>query len=148
MGRSSQELPESTVNKLLASLFQRKEFLVLREMRLHPCELDIVVFDPISLKLANVEIKRRDWKSLLHQAIRAKLYCHFSIAAMPSNMRANVPVEEFSRRGIGVVFYTYENRAIHLDPACTAEPSDAINRGFKRQIYQRFYSAFLEEVYA
>ena len=67
---------------------------------------------------------------------------------MPSNMRTNVPLEEFSSRGIGVVFYAYANRSLHLDAACNAELSEAINRGFKQQIYRQFYSRFVEEVYA
>jgi hypothetical protein len=148
MAVSSQQVPERRINELLASLFEKKSLLVLREMRLHPCEMDIVILDPVSLKLANIEIKRRDWQSLLRQTIRAQLYCHFAIAAMPSEMKANVPVTEFASRGIGVVFYACENETLRLDAVCNAEPSNSINRGFKRQIYQQFCSSFPEEVYA
>lgn len=79
--------------------------LVLQEVRLHPCEMDIVLFDPSSLRLATLEIKRANWRAVLSQASRAKLFCHFAVAVLPASLRATAPLDEFVSRGIGLVFY-------------------------------------------
>jgi len=148
MGKSNKNLLEREVNDLISKKVQSDCLLVLRELRFHPCEMDIVIFDPKTLRLAALEIKRINWKELLRQTIRAKLYCHFSVAVMPVSMRHSVPLEEFAHRGIGVFFYEASYKNMHLSVAARPKVSNEINRSLKKQIYREFYSRYGERVHA
>jgi len=148
MGKSNKNLLEREVNDLISKKVQSDCLLVLRELRLHPCEMDIVIFDPKTLHLAALEIKRINWRELLRQTIRAKLYCHFSIGVMPVSMRHSVPLEEFAYRGIGVFFYEASYKTINLSVAVRPTVSNEINRSLKQQIYREFYSRYGERVHA
>ncbi len=148
MEESDERLLEREVNNLISKKVQSDHLLVLREVRFHPCEMDIVIFDPRTLRLANLEIKRTNWKELLRQTMRAKLYCHFSVAVMPISARHAVPLEEFAYRGIGVFFYEASHSAIGLSVAVKPRVSNEINRSLKQQIYREFYSRYGERVHA
>jgi hypothetical protein len=73
MVKSEPCLLERDVNRQLSRLLTRDGMYVLSEVRLNPYELDIVALDPLSLKLVNFEIKRRDWRGVLDQALRSQL---------------------------------------------------------------------------
>ena len=148
MGESDSVLLESEVNSLISKKMKTLGMIVMQELRLPPCELDVVLFDPQTLQLATLEIKRTNWRALLHQAIRAKLYSHFSIAVMPLSMSSSVPIEEFATRGIGVLFYEENNRSIDLTIAAKPKISNVINRFLKQQLYRQFYIEHGEMIYA
>jgi hypothetical protein len=148
MAKSSVDMLESEVNRLLAKRLRSERLLVLQNVRIHPCELDIVAMDPRTLRLVNVEIKRTNWRSLLSQAERGALYCHYSVAALPVCMRATVPAEEFHRRGIGLVFFEARMRDILLTVGLEPSMSTRTNRSFKKLLYSRFCSQYGEEAYA
>lgn len=148
MAKSSAKLLERDINLLFAKEFKKRGFFVLREVRCPPCELDLILLDPISLKLINVEIKRVNWKKLLQQSIRAQLYCHFSVAAMPERMKAFVPINEFQSRGIGVIFYKEKGRRVEFLPLLSPVKSAQTNRGLKQQIYRHFSKKLGERLYA
>lgn len=148
MEKSDERLLEREVNNLISKKVQSDHLLVLRELRFHPCEMDIVIFDPKTLRLATLEIKRTNWRELLRQTIRGRLYCHFSIAVMPISMRDSVPLKEFALRGIGVFFYEAAHETINLSVAVRPTVSNQINRPLKQQIYREFYSRYGERVHA
>jgi hypothetical protein len=148
MAKSNPKLLEREINLLFAKEFKKRGFFVLREVRCPPCELDLILLDPISLTLINVEIKRVNWKKLLQQSKRAQLYCHFSVAAMPERMRAFVPIEEFQSRGIGIIFYQEKGRKIELLPMLSPVRSSQTNRGLKQQIYGHFSKKLGARLYA
>jgi hypothetical protein len=148
MEKSNKRLLESEVNALLAEQMQGSGWLVLRQVRLHPCELDIVLFDPGTLRLAILEIKRSNWKGLLAQALRARLYCHFSIAVLPAALRSQATVDEFESRGIGLLFYEETKDGLILSVASTPLISDVMNRPLKQLLYQRFHAKYGDLVYA
>lgn len=148
MARSSSALLESEVNLLLANELRSQRLLVLQNVRIHPCELDIVAMDPQTLRLVNIEIKRSGWRSLLNQAERGKLYCHYSVAALPASMKAVVPIEEFHSRGIGLLFFEPAKRDISLTMQLQPSVSARINRSFKKILYSRFCAQYGENTYA
>jgi len=148
MARSSIALRESEINGLLAKKLRSHRLLVLQNVRIHPCEMDIVALDPITLRLINIEIKRTDWRALLNQAIRGTLYCHYSVAALPSSMRATVPVEEFRSRGVGLAFFEIENHDLELTVGVQPAMSEKINRSLKKLLYSRFYAQYGDGAYA
>jgi hypothetical protein len=148
MARSKTRLLEREVNRLLAGEMRDAGFLVLQELRLHPCEMDVVLFDPRTLKLANFEIKRTNWRAVLSQAVRATLYCHFSIAVLPATLRNTAPVDEFHSRGIGLIFYEERDGKLDLSVANHPSVSTAINRPLKQLVYRQFHAEFGDLVYA
>ncbi len=148
MASSRVDLLEAEVNRRLANQFRAQQMFVLQNVRLHPCELDIVVLDPLTLALANIEIKRANWRAVLRQAIRGQLFCHYSVAVLPVSMRSSVPVIEFEQRGIGLAFYTEAKRSLKLAVACQPGRSHDVNRLFKRLLYRQFSSLYSESVYA
>jgi hypothetical protein len=133
---------EREINKRVAAVMRQRGCCVLQEVRCPACEIDIVMFDPGTLRLAGFEIKRRDWRESLVQACRTQLYCHFSVAVLPLTMRGVVPVEEFSSRGVGVMFYSITKKSIDLVPVVDPVPTGKVNRTFRRQLYQRFLAAY------
>jgi hypothetical protein len=148
MARSKTRLLEREINSLLAGEMRDAGFLVLQELRLHPCEMDVVLFDRRTLQLANFEIKRTNWKAVLSQAIRATLYCHFSIAVLPASLRNTAPVDEFFSRGIGLVFYEERDGKLDLTLANKPSVSTVINRPLKQLVYREFHAQFGDLVYA
>jgi len=148
MARSSTKLLEREVNTLIAGEMRETGLLVLQELRLHPCEMDIVLFDPNTLRLATIEIKRSNWRAVLSQASRAKLFCHFSIAALPVSLRSSAPVLEFATRGIGLIFYEELGKQVNLTVANIPQISDVINRPLKQLVYREFHAKYGDLVYA
>jgi len=142
------KLLEKEVNILMADSFREKGYLVLQELRLHPCEMDLVILDRNSLKISTFEIKRNNWNYLLKQAKRTRLYSHYSVAVMPSTMKKNVPLKEFRKQGIGVAFYNYLDNKFDFRLACKPKKSGEINRGLKQLIYRSFYNQYGEALYA
>jgi hypothetical protein len=148
MERSSPRLLEREVNGFIAREMQKAGLLVLREVRLHPCEMDIVLFDPNTLRLATLEIKRGNWRAVLSQASRAKLFCHFSVAVLPLSLRNVAPVPEFASRGIGLVFYDEMENGVRLIVENTPLISGEINRPFKQLVYREFHAKYGDLIYA
>lgn len=148
MEKFDDQFLERDINCLLANKLKGSGLLILQEMRLHPCEMDIVLLDKATLQLAIIEIKRSNWRYLLRQALRTKLYSHYSIAAMPKSMQRSVPIDEFTRHGVGVAFFEVVEGQLEFDIANEPQISNNINRGLKQQIYRRFYDHYGEIVYA
>jgi hypothetical protein len=142
------KLLEIDINNLIAKKLANSDVLVLQEVRLHPCELDLVLLDKNTFCLATIEIKRNNWRYLLKQALRTRLYSHYSIAAMPNSMQSNVPIEIFAENGIGVIFYNFKNEVLDLEIINEPKFSTYINRGLKKQIYKRFIDKYGGGVYA
>jgi hypothetical protein len=147
MEKSNKKL-EREINDLIARQLRETGLLVLQQVRLHPREMDIVLMDPSTLRLATLEIKRGNWRRVLSQAAKAKLYCHFAIAVLPMSLRGTVPSEEFASRGIGLIFYEELDGSIGLTVASAPTVSDVINRPFKQLVYQQFHARYGEMVYA
>jgi hypothetical protein len=147
MAKSSIKLLESDINRLLANELRSQSLLVLQNVRIHPCELDIVALDPITLQLVNIEIKRADWRALLSQALRGTLYCHYSVAALPLSMKAAVPVDEFRSRGIGLLFFEPRKDDIALTLCVQPSISPQMNRSLKKHLYSRFCAQYGEGAY-
>ena len=148
MAQHDRNISESNVNAFITKEMRRRGFLVIREERFNPCELDVVLLDRLSLRLSAIEIKRRHWKSLLAQAVRAMLFCHFVTAAMPASMEPAVPAEAFAFRGVGLVFYEGTAKDLKLRVVSPPALSQRINRSLKRQVYKRFYERCGDFLYA
>ncbi|MBA7690166.1 hypothetical protein ES703_98690 [subsurface metagenome] len=148
MEKYRHNLLEKEVNSLMADSFREKGYFVLQELRLHPCEMDLVILDRNSLKISIFEIKRNNWNYLLKQAKRTRLYSHYSVAVMPSTMKKTVPLKEFGKQGIGVAFYNYLDDKFDFQLVCKPEKSAEINRGLKQLIYRSFYNQYGEALYA
>ena len=148
MARSRSTMLESEINGLLAHELRSQDLLVLQNVRIHPCELDIVALDTFTLRLVNVEIKRADWRALLNQAIRGTFYCHYSVAALPAPLRAVVPEEEFRGRGIGLLYFEPGEHGVSWTLGVQPAMSTKLNRPLKRLLYSRFYARYGDGVYA
>lgn len=132
----SSNLLERDINDAVASRFRRDGFVVMQGVRIHPEEFDIVLFDPGTRRLANIEIKRRDWVNLFRQARRGQLYCHFSIAVLPSGLGGRIDLSVFRNSGVGLIFYVAANKRIELEYVVSPRMSARINRGFKVSMYR------------
>lgn len=141
-------LLEYEINNLLSQEIRESGLFILQRLRLHPCEMDIVIFDPKTLLLTTLEIKRMNWKAVLQQSLRAKLYCHYSVAVLPLRMYPNIDEDEFSNNGIGLFFYEECENSLSLTKHTFPQISDMINRQFKQQVYRQFYNYYGVEMYA
>ncbi len=141
-------LLEKDINIFICKELQKRSFFVLKEFRIAPAELDIVYLDPDTLLLTNIEIKRDNWRKLYFQALRGKLYCHFSVAVMPLASKKNIPLELFSEEGIGIIFYEQRKKKIELFVELLPKLSDSINRNLKKIIYKKIYNNYGNQTYA
>lgn len=148
MAQSKRQLLERQINALIAAEMRTSGVLVLQEVRVHPCEMDIIMLDPVSLRLATIEIKRNNWRAALSQAMRAKLFCHFAIAALPMSLRNAARRDEFLTRGVGLIFYEEINGDLRLSVDVAPVTSDVINRTFKQLVYRQFHATYGELLYA
>jgi hypothetical protein len=142
MEGSRGRLLEREVGDIISTQMLKAGLLTLKRLRLSACEMDLVLLDPRTLRLANMEIKRRDWRKLLWQANRAKLYCHFSLAVLPASMRPAVREQEFGSCGIGLIYYQECLDGVRLEVAGSPSLSNCINRPLKRLVYRSFHAAY------
>ncbi len=140
-------LSEKEINDLISVKLKEKYF-VLQGLRIPPAELDIVFLDNNTLCLTNIEIKRDNWKKLFFQSLRGKIYCHYSIAILPSHMQKNVQVELFRDEGLGLFFYEVTNGKIDLMAVLEPRYSEKMNRVYKKLLYREFYAQYGKVIYA
>lgn len=133
---------EREIGRALARTCLAKGFRALVQVRLHPCEMDLVVLDPATARIGVFELKRRDWRTVLEQARRAQLYAHFAAAVLPLRMASHVPAEEFERFGVGLVYYSESAAGVAFSLGREAMASRVTNRHFKQLLYREFARAF------
>lgn len=138
---------ERDINQRLSKKFERSGVFVLSELRYRSCELDIVVFDPSTLKIATFEIKKANWKRVYQQAQRAKLFSHYSSAVLPFSIKEKVSIDAFKEAGIGLFFYKAFEKQIRLEKVLTPELTDSTNRHFRQTVYKSFYDRYGEKIY-
>jgi hypothetical protein len=140
----SKLLKERDINEILANELRADGFLVLQGLRLPPREIDIVALDPLSLCLTCLEIKRSDWKETVNQAIRSSLYGHYSIAVLPKSLSKYLKLHEFTRRGIGLLYFDYSKEKLDFKLELKPTLSRNTNRHLKRRVYKKF-NIFFED---
>lgn len=136
--KCNRPLFERDVNRKLSKLLAKDGLYVLSEVRLNPYELDVVALDPVSLRLVNFEIKRRDWRKLLNQSCRAQLYCDFAVAVLPARLEASVSINEFEVPGVGLFFYRWTGRQLEMTARLQPRQASRPSRILKRALYARF----------
>jgi len=139
---------ESELNKIISKKLCNSDFLIINELRLKPAEFDIIILNKITLQLINLEIKRNNWKKLLDQAIRGKLYCHYSIAVMPQKSKRNINLKYFEDNGIGVAFYNIYGAEVECTLELEPHLSNIINRDYKKLLYKKIIAHHKIDIYA
>lgn len=135
-------IPEKEINQRIASKLRRQGYLVKQEIYFNPVEIDIIVLDAVSLKLASYEIKLAGWKSVLKQAERRQKYCHYSYAVLPVKEKKNVDTKSFKEKGIGLIYFRNLKRGIKLFKELDPRDSGNINRVWKKTVYSKFSKEF------
>lgn len=133
---------EKEINNRIASKLRREGFLVKQKVRFNPAEIDIIVLDFNSLKLAGYEIKRRGWRNVLKQAERNKKYCHYSYAILPESEEKNVNISTVEEMGIGLIYFRILKRGIKLFTELEPQKSRELNRVWKRTVYSKFSNEY------
>jgi len=129
---------ERDINDVLAQELRSAGYWVLQEVRVPPNELDLIVLDPLTLHLTCFEIKRNNWKTLLQQAVKTRLYGHYSIAVLPKPKNNTIPLGEFEKRGVGVLYFYNTNGKFEFLQSIKPEFNTTCNRFLKRNLYKRF----------
>jgi hypothetical protein len=142
------KLSEFEVNQILTHKLKETSFFVLNMLRLTAVEFDVILFDPCSLKLINIEIKKNKWEILFHQALRGKLYCHYSMILVPKEAKRNIHTEPFLKEGIGIMYYEELEGDLDIQLEYEPQESKCINRNLKKQIYKQVQSKFKERLNA
>jgi hypothetical protein len=141
-------LSEYTINNILTQKLREKEFIVMNRVRLSPAEFDLIVLIPGTCQLINIEIKKNQWQKLFHQALRGKLYCHFSIIMVPSTAKSKIDTDYLSNEGIGLIYYEELEGDVNLIFEIPPQQSDSINRNLKKLLYREIKDRFGELIYA
>lgn len=145
----SKFLSENDVNDLVSQSLENAGFKVLKRIRLNPAELDIVLFDPRTLELTNIEIKKNKWERLFQQALRGKLYCHYSVVMVPIWSKEKIDLNSFTQEGIGVIFYEeLSSTEVKLHFESAPKRSTQLNRNLKKLLYQEISSKHANTIYA
>jgi hypothetical protein len=119
-----------------------KTYLSKSEIRISPAEIDLILLDRFSQKLISYEFKRGNWKKTFTQALRNKLYCHFSYAVLPSSELSKIDENEFKGGGIGLILYFKHGRGLRFKEIIKPEQSKSLNRNLKKQVYKKFTDFF------
>lgn len=142
-------LSENAVNDLVSRSLENAGFKVLTRVRLNPAELDIVLFDPRTLELTNIEIKKNKWERLFQQALRGKLYCHYSVVMVPIWSKEKIDLNSFTNEGIGIIFYEeLSPTEVKLHYEAAPIRSTQLNRNLKKLLYQEISSRHAHTIYA
>lgn len=130
------------LEKEIAERFQRKidrhSFFSKSLVRLSPAEIDLVLLDKSTHELISYEFKRNNWKKAFLQALRNKLYCHYSYVVLPEKEMLSIVQDEFHSKGIGLITYQIKGNGLHFKEILKPLPSALINRQLKKQVYQKF----------
>lgn len=135
---------EKTLVKVLARYFEKQGFCILREVRIHPREIDLLLFDPWTTRIISVEVKRDNWRKAFSQAILNKLYSHFSLIAIKSEAAARIPSELLKENNIGLIEIGKSRGIYNFRLIERAEMSEDANRFFIRHLFSRFADEFGE----
>jgi hypothetical protein len=147
MAKSKTELSEKRINQIISARINGDDKICISQLRLASGEFDIVFLDKNSLRITNIEIKKNNWRHLLDQSIKRKLYCHYSIAVLPEKYKEKIPFREFEKNGIGLAFYKEFGEELLLEMNLAPSLSSEINRYFKQILYKQFLSRCGELIY-
>jgi hypothetical protein len=145
----SKLLSENAVNDIVSQRLEIDGFKVLTRIRINPAELDIVMLDPRTLELTNIEIKKNRWERLFQQALRGKLYCHYSVVMIPICSKGKIDLNSFTSEGIGVIFYEeLSSTEVKLHYVSAPKRSNQLNRNLKKLLYQEISTKHANSIYA
>lgn len=134
---------EKEISKKFEKRLDKKKFHFQSEVRLIPAEIDLILLDKQTHELISYEFKRGNWKKTFLQALRNKLYCHYSYAVLPVSELCKIEKNEFIKEGIGLILFTTDARGISFKELLKPEQSMRVNRQFKKQIYKKFEYFFV-----
>lgn len=129
---------EKTLVKVLAQYFEKQGFCILQEVRIHPREIDLILFDPWAIRIISVEVKLANWRKAFSQAILNKLYSHFSLIAIKSEAAARIPSELLKENNIGLIGISRNGGIYNFRLIEQAGISKNTNRLFIRHLFSRF----------
>lgn len=130
---------EIEISKRFSRKIDKKRFKYLELVRLQPREIDLVVIDTLNFELVSYEFKRGLWKKAFIQALKNKLYCHYSYVVIPQKEYQSILLDEFSTHGIGLITYRISSdNKVMFKELTKPNKSDLVNRNFKKQIYKKF----------
>lgn len=141
-------LSENQINNLLAKQLRKENCIVLNRLRFTAAEFDVIIFDPDTLSLINIEIKKDKWEKLFHQAIRGKLYCHYSLVMVPVESKNDIDLTSFAKEGIGVIFFEIKRNKLLTYLELQPSQSNIMNRNLKKRLYKQVISKYRDQVYA
>jgi len=141
-------LLESQIVNLISERFKESSLLIENNLRFTFAEFDIILLDPKTLSLVNIEVKRNNWSKLYEQALRGKLFCHYSLVIIPWFAKEKISIDFFKHEGIGVVYYLENNNYFELKLELHPRKSETINRNYKKILYKHFSNKYQDLVYA
>lgn len=138
---------EKKLVKVLVHHFKKCGFHILKEVRLYPREIDILLFDPSTIRIISIEVKLSNWRKAFSQAMLNKFYSHFSLIAIKSEAAAHLPLELLRKNGIGLIEISIYRGTCNLRLVEHALMSKETNRLFLRYLLSRFVDKFGEDCY-
>lgn len=138
------KISEKTLVRVLAQYFEKQGFCILQEVRIYPREIDLILFDPWTIRIISVEVKRADWRKAFSQAILNKLYSHFSLIAIKSEAAARIPSELLRENNIGLIEIGRNGGIYNFRLIEQAGMSKDTNRLFIRHLFNCFADKFGE----
>ena len=135
---------EKTLVKVLTQHFEKQGFNILQQVRIHPREIDLLLFDPLTIRIISVEVKRVNWRKAFSQAILNKLYSHFSLIAIRSDAAARIPSELLRENSIGLIEIGRNSGKYNFRLIEQAGISKETNRLFIRHLFNRFSDKYGE----
>lgn len=122
---------------------KRKDFLCRKLVRFSPAEIDLILLSNMTHELISYEFKLNNPRKALLQAIRNKIYCHYSYIVLPHEEALKLSDEILKENGIGLICYSRKGRGFSFQEVFKPSKSEEVNRKLKRIVYSKFYDSII-----
>ncbi len=123
---------EAELVEIVKEYFLKNNFKINTEVQMYSKRIDVVCIDLVTQEVYAIEVKLKNWKRAIQQALTYRLCADYSYIAIPGEIYHNIDMKHISQHGIGVIAITQGEVNIRKP----ALKSTIINENLKFEIFR------------
>ncbi len=124
---------EAELVEIVKEYFLKNNFKINTEIQMYSKRIDIVCIDIVTQEVYAIEVKLKNWKRAIQQALTYRLCSDYSFIAVPEEIYQNIDMKFISQYGIGIITITQEGKVNIKKPALK---STIIDKNLKFEIFK------------
>ncbi len=124
---------EAELVEIVKEYFLKNNFKINTEIQMYSKRIDLVCIDKVTQEVYAIEVKLKNWKRAIQQALTYRLCADYSFVAIPGEIYQNIDMKFISQYGIGIITITQEGKVNIKKPALK---STIIDKNLKFEIFK------------